>query len=812
MGFYQNNTSDQWYGAVIPFEVDAGITAPADIQTAIADWETNTVARFVQRTNESDWIRFVQTTNAWSSSKVGRRGGRQDIEVGAGAAVSTLIHEIGHAISLRHEHQRPDRDAFVRVHEDRVIDGKLHNFKKLSGTSNSTWGAYDYTSRMHYGSGSFARNLRYEWTPGWSSVCFYETGGDTYLFMLKWSGAGADGNNVHIHRMNADRTVGARVESHDWTAGWSTAEPFEVAGNQYMFLLKATGAGSDGNNVHIHQITGGGGIGAKVAAYDWTAGWKATFYEAGGDTYLFLWKLRGSGADGNNVHIHRMNADGSVGTKVAGYDWTEGWSTAQPCQVGGNRYLFLLKARGSGADGNNVHIHEITAGGAVGARAASYDWTAGWTEAEFYDAGGNTYLYLMKSNGSGADGNNVHVHQMNNNGSVGARVDSHNWSSGWTDALPYRAGGNSFLFLHKLRYGIVHMHSINGDGTVGGELTGPPTLEALGGNVINSSATLTAGDIGAANSALWGNVHINAMNGNGTVGGKVDVRAWTKGWSVVRPFESGGAPFLFLLKTNGSGGDGNNVHIHQLDADGRVGAQVSSDSWTSGWTSGEFVQIGGSTYLFILKRSGAGADGNNVHVHRMNNDGTVGDRVASYDWTAGWATVEFFVAGGTTYLFLLKESGTGADGNNVHIHQMNNDGSVGARAASYDWTRGWTTASFYETGGSTYLFLLKASGSGADGNNVHIHRMGADGSVGAKVDAHNWSSAWTHAEPYTQGGTLYLFLHKLYNGIVHVHSINADGTVGTQIANYDWKRGWTSSELFRTANGLYLLLLKEKRR
>lgn len=95
-----------------------------------------------------------------------------------------------------------------------------------------------------------------------------------------------------------------------------------------------------------------------------------------------------------------------------------------------------------------------------------------------------------------------------------------------------------------------------------------------------------------------------------------------------------------------------------------------------------------------------------------------------------------------------------------------NDGTVGARVAQYDWTGGWTTAEFYEIGGNTCLFLLKESGG-----IVHIHRMNDNGSVGAKIDERDWSDGWTHAKPYKVGANPFLFLLKKGDGTVHIHHL-----------------------------------------
>jgi hypothetical protein len=204
---------------------------------------------------------------------------------------------------------------------------------------------------------------------------------------------------------------------------------------------------------------------------------------------------------------------------------------------------------------------------------------------------------------------------------------------------------------------------------------------------------------------------------------------------------------------------------------GAVGSEVKRYDWTEGWTTAELYQSGGNTYLFLLKQRGTGSDGKNVHIHRMNSNGSVGSRIANYKWTEGWTTAELYQSGGNTYLFLLKQRGTGSDGKNVHIHKMNANGSVGSRIANYKWTEGWTTAELYQSGGNTYLFLLKQEGTGSDGENVHIHKMNANGSVGSRIANYKWTEGWTQAQPFKVGNQLFLFLLKKGNGHVHIHQI-----------------------------------------
>jgi hypothetical protein len=236
-----------------------------------------------------------------------------------------------------------------------------------------------------------------------------------------------------------------------------------------------------------------------------------------------------------------------------------------------------------------------------------------------------------------------------------------------------------------------------------------------------------------------------------------------------------------------------NVHQHAIDADGTVGRFVELHDWTSGWTTSDFFTAGNSTYMFLLKESTGDA-----HIHRVNSDGTIGTRVGDYDWTSGWSTARTFTVNGAPYLFLLKAA-SGA----VVVHKLNADGTVGTKVADYDWSSGWTSARFYVVGGTTYVFLLKESTG-----EVHIHRMNADGTVGTKVADYDWSAGWTTVETYVSGGATYLFLLKEGTGEVHLHRIGGDGTVGASVGTYDWTNGWTSAVFYQRSGSTYLMLIK----
>lgn len=306
---------------------------------------------------------------------------------------------------------------------------------------------------------------------------------------------------------------------------------------------------------------------------------------------------------------------------------------------------------------------------------------------------------------------------------------------------------------------------------------------------------------------------LNSCNG---VGDRIEGYKWTQGWTNTEFYTIGRQTYLFLLKMEGYSSSGNNVHIHKMNNDGKVGDRVAEYRWTQGWTSAKFYTIGDQMYLFLLKENGYSSSDKNVHIHKINGDGKVGDKVAEYKWTEGWTNVEFYTIGGQAYLFLLKEEGYSSSNKNVHIHKVDRDGSVGDRIADYRWTEGWTNVEFYTIGGTTYLFLLKEKSYGSSNKNVHIHKMNDDGTVGNGIEDFKWTEGWTGTEFYTLNNKTYLFLLKeqglsASNMTTHIHEIGSDGKVGLRIADYKWTEGWTNSEFYLVDNNLYLFLLKQKR-
>ena len=153
MGVGISGEQYRWPKGIVPFVTQDALRQR--VAAAIDHWETRTPIRFVERTNEPDFISFERQDGCWS--RVGRQGGMQVISLDIGCGLGPAIHEIGHALGLWHEQSRSDRDEFIEVLLQNVAPNRRHNFDKHVQDADDL-GPYDFDSIMHYSMKAFSIN------------------------------------------------------------------------------------------------------------------------------------------------------------------------------------------------------------------------------------------------------------------------------------------------------------------------------------------------------------------------------------------------------------------------------------------------------------------------------------------------------------------------------------------------------------------------------------------------------------------------------------------------------------------------------
>ncbi len=146
-----------WPGGVIPYDLSALTEERREkVLSAMRRWEaTGAALRFVPRVDETAYVFFTGRTDAGNNtSQVGYRPGtRVDINITAfwWSGEWMQAHELGHVLGFFHEHQRWDRDRFVRIRYENIKPGRAHDYDWIARADWITDAtSYDYRSIMHY--------------------------------------------------------------------------------------------------------------------------------------------------------------------------------------------------------------------------------------------------------------------------------------------------------------------------------------------------------------------------------------------------------------------------------------------------------------------------------------------------------------------------------------------------------------------------------------------------------------------------------------------------------------------------------------
>ncbi|KXJ22025.1 Zinc metalloproteinase nas-13 [Exaiptasia diaphana] len=157
-----------WRSRTVPIEITQEVAneknGEKNVWDATKEIEKNTCVKFrKKRSGDKYWIKMFKGGGCFSKigRQVGIRGG-QPLSIGPGCnSVAVILHELLHALGFWHEQSRTDRDKYVNILWENIVDNMRGQFNKYeAGQMDMVGGMYDFDSVMHYGNYAFSKNRK----------------------------------------------------------------------------------------------------------------------------------------------------------------------------------------------------------------------------------------------------------------------------------------------------------------------------------------------------------------------------------------------------------------------------------------------------------------------------------------------------------------------------------------------------------------------------------------------------------------------------------------------------------------------------
>ncbi|XP_022245693.1 astacin-like [Limulus polyphemus] len=159
------NRAKRWTGKTVYYQISSTYSSSQRnlILQAMEEYHKNTCIRFIQRTNQQNYLNiYPDSVGCWSYFGMIGGGQKLSLQIPGCMYKGLIMHELMHALGFTHEQSRADRDNYVTINWDNISENQKYNFNKFTLSYIDHLGeSYDYRSIMHYHAWSFALNRNY---------------------------------------------------------------------------------------------------------------------------------------------------------------------------------------------------------------------------------------------------------------------------------------------------------------------------------------------------------------------------------------------------------------------------------------------------------------------------------------------------------------------------------------------------------------------------------------------------------------------------------------------------------------------------